>query len=67
MANVMSVASAAHVKILSWGKILALNIRCFVKNVLSVTVLRRFFVNEELIVKNCVKGQKGLLLDTLEE
>ena len=38
MENVMSVASAACVKILSWGKILTLIIRSFVDNVLSVTI-----------------------------
>ena len=61
MENVMSVVSAARVKILSLGKILALNIRYYVKNALSVTILHIFFckivlVKEKLIVKNGLKG-----------
>ena len=39
----MSVASAACLKFSSCGKILALNIRYLVKNVLSVTILRRIY------------------------
>ena len=42
MENVISVVSAACVKYYSLGKILALNIRYFVKNALLVTILRSF-------------------------
>ena len=45
MENVMSGGSAACVKFQSWGKFLALNIRCFVVNGLSVASLRCFYLN----------------------
>ena len=45
MENVMSSASDARVKFQSWGKFLALNIRCFVVNGLSVASLRCFYLN----------------------
>ena len=40
MENVMSFASIACVNFLSWAKTLALNIHCFVENVLSAMILR---------------------------
>ena len=42
MENVMSVLSAACVKFQTWGKLLVLNIDCFVENVLSVAILLVF-------------------------
>ena len=39
----VSVASAARIKYQSWGKILALNLHCFVINALSVAI-SLFFV-----------------------
>ena len=39
MENDMSVLSATLVKFQSWGKLLALNIYCFVVNVLFVAML----------------------------
>ena len=64
--NVMSVASAACVKFLSLGKILAFNIRCFVKNVVSVKKLAQLLV--KLYCKGRIycekfgkKGQKGFI------
>ena len=42
MENVMSVGSSARVKSQSWGKILALKIRCFVKNTVFVMILHSF-------------------------
>ena len=42
MENVLSGGSAARVKFQTWGKILALNIRCFFVNGLSVAILRCF-------------------------
>ena len=44
MQNVKSVASAACVTFQSWDKLLALKIRWFVKNSLSVSILRCSFV-----------------------
>ena len=43
MENVMSVGSAACVKFQSWDKFLALNIVCFVVNVLPIALLNCFF------------------------
>ena len=42
MKNVMSMTGAARVKFPSWGKFLALDIHCFVENVLSVVILHCF-------------------------
>ena len=42
MKNVMSGGSAARVKAQRWGKFLALNIRCFFVNGLSVAISRSF-------------------------
>ena len=42
MENMMNVASVACVKLLSWGKISAFNIHCYVENVLSVPTLCSF-------------------------
>ena len=42
MENVMSLPSAARVKFQSLGKLLALNIRCFVVNVVSVDISHCF-------------------------
>ena len=60
----MNVAIAACVNFLSLGKILTLNICCFVENELYVTILRIsniVLVKGEFIVKNKVKRiKKGL-------
>ena len=57
-----NVESVACVKFQSWGKILALNIRCFVKNGHSISIWRSFcklvLEMEELIVKKI--GQRDL-------
>ena len=45
MGNVMSLPSAACEKFQSWGKVLILNICCFVVNVLSVAISRCFYLN----------------------
>ena len=69
----MSLGSAAHAKFQSWDQILGLNLRCFVKNALSVTIFSSFQLNcvvkEELTVKNGVKKsqKKGLLLDAKQQ
>ena len=42
MENALSVSSAACVKFQSGGKFLALNIRCFVVNALSVAISRGY-------------------------
>ena len=41
----MSLPSAACVKFQSWVEFLAVNIRCFIVNVLSLTILRCFYFN----------------------
>ena len=46
MENVMSVARASRVKLLNWGKILAVNILSFVENVLSVMILCSFILEK---------------------
>ena len=42
MKHTLSVPNTACVKCQSWGKLLALNIPCFVVNAVSVTIIRFF-------------------------
>ena len=60
MENVISIASTAHVKFQTWGKIFAMNIRCFVENALLVVILlckTKICVGKERIYcKGWVKG-----------
>ena len=67
--NVMSVLSAACVKFQRWGKLLGLNVRCFVVNALSVAISHRFSeiwrVMWQFIGKHGIKRVRiGLILNT---